>query len=59
MAEWRNRPLDRLYPVLILNATHVKIRDGKIANRSVCVAFVVTVDGCRDILGLWAGPARW
>jgi putative transposase len=55
MAEWQNRPLDRVYPVVFLDAIHVKIRDGKVANRPVYVALAVTVDGCRDILGLWAG----
>ena len=55
MAEWQNRPLDRVYPVVFLDAIHVKIRDGKVANRPIYVALAVTVDGCRDILGLWAG----
>jgi putative transposase len=55
MAEWQNRPLDPVYPVVFLDAIHVKIRDGKVANRPVYVALAVTVDGCRDILGLWAG----
>lgn len=55
MAEWQNRPLDSVYPVLFLDAIHVKIRDGKVANRPIYVALAVTVDGTRDILGLWAG----
>ena len=55
MAEWQNRPLDRVYPVVFLDAINVKIRDGKVANRPVYVALAVTVDGTRDILGLWAG----
>jgi putative transposase len=55
MAEWQNRPLDPVYPVVFLDAINVKIRDGKVANRPVYVALAVTVDGCRDILGLWAG----
>src|SRR3954454_23067025 len=55
MAEWQNRPLDRVYPVVFLDAINVKIRDGKVANRPIYVALAVTVDGCRDILGLWAG----
>jgi hypothetical protein len=33
----------------------VKIRDGKVANRPIYVALAVTVEGTRDILGLWAG----
>lgn len=55
MAEWQNRPLDPVYPVIFLDVIHVKIRDGKVANRPIYVALAVTVDGHRDILGLWAG----
>jgi putative transposase len=55
MAEWQNRPLDAVYPVVFLDAINVKIRDGKVANRPIYVALAVTVDGTRDILGLWAG----
>ncbi|MGI5489674.1 IS256 family transposase [Microtetraspora malaysiensis] len=55
MAEWQNRPLDPVYPVVFIDAIHVKIRDGQVANRPVYVALAVTVDGERDILGLWAG----
>ncbi|MEU1536420.1 IS256 family transposase, partial [Streptomyces fagopyri] len=55
MAEWRNRPLDRVYPVLFVDAINVKIRDGKVANRPIYVVMAVTVDGTRDILGIWAG----
>jgi putative transposase len=55
MAEWQNRPLDPVYPVVFLDAVHVKIRDGKVANRPIYVALAVTVEGTRDILGLWAG----
>ena len=55
MAEWQNRPLDCVYPVIFLDAVHVKIRDGKVANRPIYVALAVTVEGTRDILGLWVG----
>src|SRR6187551_3392534 len=55
MAEWQNRPLDRVYPVIFLDAINVKIRDGKVANRPIYVALAVTAEGTRDILGLWAG----
>jgi transposase-like protein len=55
MAEWQNRPLDRVYPVLFVDAINVKIRDGKVANRPIYVVMAVTVDGTRDILGIWAG----
>jgi len=57
MAEWQNRPLDSVYPVLFIDAIQVKIREGKVANRPIYVALAVTCDGTRDILGLWAGDA--
>ena len=55
MAEWQNRPLDPVYPVIFIDAINVKIRDGDVANRPIYVALAVTCDGERDILGLWAG----
>jgi putative transposase len=55
MTEWQHRPLDRVYPVLFIDAIVVKVRDGQVVNRPVYVAIGVTVNGERDILGLWAG----
>lgn len=55
MTEWRNRPLDAVYPVIFVDAIYVKIRDGQVANRPIYVAIGVTVEGMRDILGLWVG----
>jgi hypothetical protein len=48
----RNRPV---YPVIFIDAMVVKVRDGQVANKPVYVVIGVTVDGERDILGLWAG----
>lgn len=55
MTEWQNRPLDPVYPVIFIDCIHVKVRDGQVANRPIYVALAATVDGNRDILGLWAG----
>jgi transposase-like protein len=55
MAEWQNRPLDPVYAVVFIDAIHVKIREGQVANRPVYLALGVTADGNRDVLGLWAG----
>jgi transposase-like protein len=55
MAEWQSRPLDAVYPVVFVDAIRVKIRDGNVVNRPIYLAIGVTVDGERDILGLWAG----
>jgi putative transposase len=53
--EWQNRPLDAVYPVIFIDAIHVKIRDGQVVNRPIYVALAVTAEGGKDILGLWAG----
>ena len=55
MAEWQSRPLDPVYAVVFIDAINVKIREGQVANRPIYLALGVTVDGERDVLGLWAG----
>jgi putative transposase len=46
-----------VYPVLLIDAIVVKIRDGQVANRPVYVVMGVNLDGERDVLGMWVGPA--
>jgi transposase-like protein len=41
--------------VLFVDAIVVKVRDGQVVNRPIYVVIGVTVNGERDILGLWAG----
>ena len=55
MNEWLNRPLDRVYPVIFIDAIVVKVRDGQVRNKPMYVVIGVTVNGERDILGIWAG----
>ncbi len=55
LVAWRNRPLDRVYPVVFIDAIVVKIRDGAVANRPVYVVVGVNLNGERDVLGLWVG----
>jgi transposase-like protein len=55
MTEWQNRPLDRVYPVVFIDALVVKVRDGQVRNKPFYLAVGVTVNGERDILGIWAG----
>ena len=59
MLAWQHRPLDRLYPVLLIDAIVIKVRDSQVANRPVYVAIGVNLDGERDVLGLWLGPVGW
>jgi putative transposase len=55
MTEWSSRPLDAVYVAVFIDAIVVKVRDGQVANRPVYAAIGVTVDGRKDVLGLWAG----
>lgn len=57
MVAWQNRPLDRVYPVVLIDAIVVKVRDDAVANRPVYVAMGINLEGERDLLGLWVGPA--
>jgi transposase-like protein len=55
MQDWAARPLDDVYAAVFIDAIVVKVRDGQVANRPFYAAIGVTLDGERDILGLWAG----
>lgn len=57
MDEWANRPLEAVYCAIFIDAIMVKVRDGQVANRPVYAAIGVTVDGRKDVLGLWMGRA--
>jgi len=52
--EWQQRPLDDVYPVIFLDALVLKIREGGSVQRRACyLALGVTVEGERDVLGIW------
>jgi transposase-like protein len=55
MNEWASRPLEAVYVAIFIDAVVVKVRDGQVANRPIYAAIGVTVDGHKDVLGLWAG----
>jgi putative transposase len=55
MTDWSHRPLDEVYAAVFIDAIMVKVRDGQVANRPIYAAIGVTLDGDKDILGLWAG----
>jgi putative transposase len=51
---WRTRPLDRVYPIVYLDALMVKVReDRSVRSRACYLALGVTVDGDREVLGIW------
>jgi transposase-like protein len=52
--EWQNRPLEKSYAIMYLDALRVKSReDGKSRNKSVYVALGVNFEGKKEVLGLW------
>lgn len=56
IAEWQNRPLEALYPLVFFDALRVKIRDeGTVRNKAVYIALGVRSDGRKEVLGLWIG----
>jgi putative transposase len=54
VAAWRTRPLDAVYPIVYFDALRVKVReDRSVQNRACYLAIGVTVDGDREVLGIW------
>lgn len=53
---WQNRPLAALYPIVSLDAIHLKLRrDGKVVNTAVYIVLGIDLEGHRDVLGHWVG----
>jgi putative transposase len=51
---WAQRPLEDVYPVIFLDALVLKIREnGSVQRRACYLALGITVDGDRDVLGMW------
>jgi putative transposase len=52
--EWAKRPLEDIYPVVFLDCMVLKIREGgTVQRRALYLALGVTLDGDRDVLGMW------
>lgn len=52
--EWQNRPLDKVYPIIYLDAIYIKLRqEGKVENVAVYNVLGVDLEGYRDVLGHW------
>ena len=52
--EWAKRPLEDVYPIVFLDCMVLKIRDGgSVQRRALYIALGVTLDGERDVLGIW------
>lgn len=57
--QWQQRPLDKLYPIVYLDAIHVKVReDGRVSSHAVYVVLGVTLEGIKEVLGLWMSASE-
>jgi len=53
---WQGRPLDSIYPIVYLDALHLKMRlEGLVQTRAVYLALGVNLEGRKELLGLWIG----
>jgi putative transposase len=51
---WQNRQLDAVYPIVYMDAIQFKVRDnGHVKNKAVYLAIGVTMEGMKEVLGLW------
>lgn len=54
ITEWRNRPLEAIYPIVFLDAIHFKVREeGKVMSKAFYSILGVNKDGRKDILGMY------
>ena len=57
--EWQARPLDPVYPIVYLDAIHLKLRtSGQVQNQAVYVAVGINREGNKELLGLWIGETE-
>lgn len=56
---WQGRPLDAVYPIVYLDAIHVKVRSrGHVQTHAVYLALALNLEGNKELLGLWVGEAE-
>ena len=56
---WQSRPLDSVYPIVYLDAIHLKLRSsGHVQNQAVYLALGINLEGHKELLGLWVGETE-
>lgn len=59
VAEWQARPLERVYPIVYLDAIHFKVRkDNRIINKAAYTVLGINISGLKDVLGIWIGESE-
>jgi len=56
VSAWQNRPLETVYPFVFLDAIHYKVKENhQYQTKAAYVVLGITMDGTKDILGVWIG----
>lgn len=56
---WQNRPLDEVWPIVYLDAIRVKVRqEGRVINKAIYLALGVSMEGSKEVLGLWTAETE-
>lgn len=54
--EWQQRPLERIYAVVFMDAIHYNVRcEGRIVKKAVYIAIGINMDGIKEVLGMYVG----
>jgi transposase-like protein len=57
--EWQNRPLDKIYPIVWLDAIAVKVhKDSRVVSMNIHIALGVGMSGHKELLGMWIAEAE-
>ena len=56
---WQNRPLEKIYPIVYMDAIQVKVRDGgHVRNKAIYLAIGINLFGIKEVLGMWVGQTE-
>ncbi|MBI2550826.1 IS256 family transposase [Candidatus Uhrbacteria bacterium] len=57
--EWRERPLETMYPIVYLDGIRFKVRDnGKMMNKCAYSVLALNIEGKKEVLGLWVAQSE-
>lgn len=57
--QWQARPLDKVYPIVWLDALYVKVRsEGRVRSQAVYLVLGVNLEGRKELLGMWMSPTE-
>ncbi|MBZ0182688.1 MAG: IS256 family transposase [Melioribacteraceae bacterium] len=58
--QWQNRPLEKIYPIIFLDAIHYKVRNdsNKVTSKAAYTCLAIDMEGKKDLLGLWVSETE-